>query len=325
MELRQDPTTRNWILIGKIEEKTGAKNKRCPFCRGNEDLSPDTIRAFHNEAGEWTVRVFPDSAPVFQIEGSLDKQAEGIFDKMNNIGAHEVVTETPVHEVTLSSLSKGEIMAILKMYGERIADLKKDKRFKYILIFKNQGRLTGSKINHLHSHIIATPVIPMRLEKELRWAREHYDMKGRCLFCDIIYQESKQKTRIVFENDDFISLCPFASRFPYEVWILPTIHNHSFENTVGNETVVNSLAAVLKVITSKIEKITSSYHIVFHVSPNESSFRTISGDVGTLADDFHWHIEILPRVEEMSRLQREEEFYINTMPPEEAAKILKEK
>jgi UDPglucose--hexose-1-phosphate uridylyltransferase len=324
MELRQDPTTRAWILSGKESEKEEVKDTRCPFCRGNEDLTPKTIRALYNQKGEWIVRSFPDKSPIFQIEGNLDRQADGMFDKMRNIGAHEVIIEAPGHTTSLTSLSENVIADVLKMYRERVSDLKKDRRFKYILVFKNHGSLAGSLIEHIHSHIIGTPVIPARLERELRWAKSHYDMKGRCLFCDIIYQESKQKMRIVFENKDFISFCPFASRFSYEVWTLPLIHNHSFENNLEKETVIDSLAQILKVILLKIERITTSYHVVFHISPNEYSFRTIRGDIGTIVDDFHWHIEILPRTERESRLQREEEFYINTVLPEDAAKMLRE-
>jgi UDPglucose--hexose-1-phosphate uridylyltransferase len=324
MELRQDPTTRLWTLTGASKEEKAKRDSRCPFCRGNEDLTPKTISAFYGNRDEWTVRVFPDKSPVFQIEGDLDKKAEGMFDKMKNIGAHEVIVETPGHAKALSSLSENEILDILRMYRERVADLKKDRRFKYVLVFKNHGGLAGSTIEHLHSHVVATPVIPARLERELRWAKNHYDMKGRCLFCDIIYQESKQKIRTVFENKDFISFCPFASRFPYEVWILPAIHSHSFEETIQKGAIADSLARILKVIISKIEGITPAYHIVFHISPNESSFRTIRGDIGTLMEDFHWHIEILPRTEGMDRLQREEEFYINAVPPEDAAERLRE-
>ena len=325
MELRQDPTTRIWILTGKRERKENIKDKNCPFCRGNEDLTPATITAFYDSKGEWNVRVFPDKSPVFQIEGELDRKAEGMFDVMRNIGAHEVIVESPHHILSLASLSENEIADVLRMYHERISDLKRDKRFKYVLVFKNEGRLTSSRIAHLHSHIVATPVIPSRLERELRWAKNHHEVKGRCLFCDIIYQEAKQKIRTVFENKDFISLCPFASRFSYEVWILPLIHTYSFENSMEDKKTRDSLAGMIKLIISKIEGITSSYHIVFHVSPNESSFRAIRGDIGTLIEDFHWHIEILPRTESISRLQREEEFYLNPVSPEIAAKTLREK
>ena len=325
MELRQDITTRSWILTGEREGKRGADDGRCPFCKGNEDLTPKTITAFYNQYGEWSVRVFSDKSPVFQIEGNLDRQAEGMFDKMHNIGAHELIVENPKHDVSLPSLSENEIADVLRMYSTRVSDLKRDTRFKYVHIFKNHGSLASSAIDHLHSHIVAIPVIPARVEKELRWAKKHYDMKGRCLYCDIIYQEAKQKIRTVFENKDFIAFCPFASRFSYEVWILPRIHNHSFENNLTDGNIVNSFAEAIKAILSKIEKITTSYHIVFHISPNEASFRTLRGDTGTLSEDFHWHIEILPRLERAGRLQSEEEFYINTIPPEEAARVLREK
>src|SRR3989338_399548 len=325
MELRQDLTTRSWILTGRRDDKEGKKDNRGPFCRGSEDLTPKTIAAFCNQYGEWNVRVFSDKSPVFHIEGNLDREAEGMFDKMGNIGAHELIVESPKHGVSLPSLSENEIEDILRMYRERVGDLKKDRRFKYIHIFKNHGSLASSAINHLHSHIVGIPVIPARMEKELRWAKSHYNMKGRCLYCDIIYQESKQKIRMAFENRDFTAFCPFASRFPYEVWILPRIHNHSFENNLTEGGIVNSLAESVKAVLSKIEKITDSYHIIFHISPNEASFRTLKGESGTLTEDFQWHIEILPRLERVSRLQSEEEFYINTITPEEAAKVLSEK
>jgi len=210
MELRQDITTRSWILTGKREGGSASKDNRCPFCRGSEDLTPKTITAFYNQSGEWNVRVFSDKSPVFQIEGNLERQAEGMFDKMRNIGAHELIVESPKHGISLPSLSENEIVDVLRMYGARVSDLKRDSRFKYIHIFKNHGSLASSAIDHLHSHIVAIPVIPARVEKELRWAKKHYDMKGRCLYCDIIYQESKQKIRTVFENKDFIAFLPLC-------------------------------------------------------------------------------------------------------------------
>lgn len=324
IEMRQDPTTRNWILVGEMRAESGRREipDGCPFCPGHEAETPPAVAVITGPDGAWRVRAFPDKAPVFQVEGDLDRQGEGLYDRMRNVGAHEVVVETPEHATTLASLCVEDITRVLQMYQQRIRDLKNDSRFRYVQVFKNQGSLAGSQIAHAHSHLVATPVIPRRLEAELRWSKHHYDLKERCLYCDIVRQELDQGLRVVERAGGFVAFCPFAPRFAFEVWVFPVAHGHRFEDL--DDPALAGLAAVLKVILQRVERKAPDYHLVLHTAPNEQSPPVWGRPWESLRDDFHWHLEVLPRQAEVARLHREEEFYVNFLPPEESARLLRE-
>jgi UDPglucose--hexose-1-phosphate uridylyltransferase len=323
IEMRQDPTTRIWILNGRV----GAAPARsepvviCPFCPGREADTPPAVSLINGPGGGWKVRSVPDRAPVFQVEGDLDRQAEGLYDRMRNVGAHEVVVETPLHDTTLARLPAADILLVLQMFRQRIRDLKRDARFRYVQVFKNQGTGAGSRLAHAHSHLVATPVIPRRLEAELRWSKAHYDRKERCLYCDMLHQEREQGGRVVEDDGAFVAFCPYASRFPYEVWLVPVAHRHQLEDQ--DDPTLARLADALKRVLLRIEATCPDYHLTVHTAPNEESPPVWGRPWETLRADFHWHIEVLPRPAETARLHREEEFYVNSIPPEEAARHLR--
>jgi len=324
IEMRQDPTTRTWILVGHTGGDPGRREAPdgCPFCPGREAETPPAVAVIPGPDGAWRVRAFPDKMPVFQVEGDLGREGEGMYDRMRNVGAHEVVVETPQHATSLATLPAEDIARALQMFRLRIQDLKKDVRFRYIQVFKNQGLLAGSFIEHVHSHLVATPVIPRRLESELRWCKQHYDLKERCLYCDIVRQEVEAGTRLVERSPEFVVFCPFAPRFAYEVWVFPVAHGHRFEDL--DDPALAGLARVLKAVLRRVERKTSNYHLVLHTAPNEKSPPVWGLAWETLPFDFHWHIEVLPRQAEVARLHREEEFYVNPVPPEEAARQLRD-
>ena len=324
IEIRQDPTTRTWILVGHSGADPGRKHvpDGCPFCPGHEAETPATLAAITGPDGAWQVRAFPDKVPMFQVEGDLGREAEGIYDRMRNVGAHEVVVETREHGTTLARLPAEDIARVLQMFRRRIQDLKNDIRFRYIQVFRNQGPQAGSLIHHAHSHLVATPVIPRRLEAELRWSKRHFDLKERCLYCDMLRQEMSQGTRMVEQHPAFVAFCPFAPRFSYEVWVLPVAHRHRFEDL--DDPALAGLAQILKRVLQRIEAVIPDYHMVLHTSPNEKSPSIWGLAWESLMDDFHWHIEILPRSTEATRLHREEEFYVNSVTPEDAARQLRD-
>jgi UDPglucose--hexose-1-phosphate uridylyltransferase len=272
--------------------------------------------------GGWRVRAFPDKRPVFQIEGDLHLEGEGVYDRMRNVGAHEVVVETPQHATSLAALRVEEIVSVLQLFRQRIQDLKRDVRFRYVQVFKNQGILAGSLIAHAHSHLVATPVVPRRIEAELRWSKQHYDLKERCLYCDILRQEVEHGLRVVEHTSDFVVFCPFAPRFAFEVWLFPLRHGHRFEDL--DDPALAGLAPVLKGLLQRVEGTCPDYHVVLHTAPNEQSPPVWGLGWETLAEDFHWHLEVLPRQADVARLHREEEFYVNPVPPEEAASRLRQ-
>jgi UDPglucose--hexose-1-phosphate uridylyltransferase len=320
MEIRRDPITQSWVVLGHREEVSEGPEV-CPFCGKAAEEQP-VILAWPAE-GPWQVRVVPHPDPLYRIEGDLGRRAEGMYDRMLPIGAHEVIVESPQHEKKLSSLTDEEIERVLWAYAARIVDLKKDARFKYVGLFKNQGALAGEEWPHPHSQVTATVFVPRRLKYELRAAREWYREKERCVICDIVRQEEKQGKRIVDVQGEYYALCPYASRVPFEIWLLHRRHNHAFEQPRPGSNRRN-LAALLGRTLRRLEKIAPAFHLVVHTSPNTRSKKgELAGYWKTLADDFHWHIEILPIVQTRSKSYSIKEVYFNAVLPEEAAEQLR--
>jgi UDPglucose--hexose-1-phosphate uridylyltransferase len=327
-ELRKDPITGRWVIIstergkrptdfGVVEERK--KGGFCPFCPGNEDKTPPEVLAYRpgggsRDSGGWVVRCVPNKYPALQIEGDLNKQGVGMYDKMNGIGAHEVIIETPDHEKDLADLKIPDITSVLYAMRERTLDLKKDKRFKYILIFKNQGQSAGASLEHTHSQLIAIPTVPKRAVEELTGSENYYLYKERCVFCDIVTQEIRDVERLVSQNDYYIAIEPFASRFPFETWILPLQHNSSFEKIPTEE--LHPLASILKEILERLNRSLASppYNLVIHSAPCQDEAYPY----------YHWHIEIMPKLTKVAGFEWGSGFYINPTPPEDAARFMKE-
>jgi UDPglucose--hexose-1-phosphate uridylyltransferase len=318
-ELRRSPVSGEWVVAGYSTAKSDSVGE-CPFCPGNEYLTTKTIREVKGPDGNWIVRCFSASNPVFVIEVAERKRAEGLYDKMGNVGAHEIIVENPSHTKTLSGFTESELSVVLQMYMDRILDLKKDKRFKYVQAFRNHGELAGSYIFHPHSHVLATPILPPGIGVELANTKMHYLQKERCLFCDILSQEIRQNVRIVSINASFVAICPFASRFPYEAWIVPRSHEASFES-LRDERARDELIDIVLDLLKRVEKLTNAYTILIHTSPNPPK----DGQDGNLqiSDYFHWHIEILPRDLRSSKNKMDDEFHVTSVTPEEAVHSLK--
>jgi len=255
----------------------------------------------------------PNKFPALQVEGNLDREGEGLFDRMNGIGAHEVIIETPQHAKTMSTMSEPEIERVLWAYRERILDLKRDIRFRYILVFKNHGAAAGATLEHSHSQLIALPIVPEFVREELAGARQHYAAKERCVFCDIIRQEIAASRRVIHENADIVAIEPYAPRFPFETWLLPRAHGARFEEASRQQ--YESLARMLKVVLQRVDRAleTPSYNLIIHSLPfSESS-----------PDYYHWHVELIPKLTRTAGFEWGTGFYINPTSPEEAAQVLR--
>ena len=326
-ELRKDPIVGRWVIIApdRAKRPIAVKNEPaptgtafCPFCEGSEDHTPQEILAYrdratkHNEKG-WRVRVVPNKFPALQIEGDINKRGEGIYDKMNGIGAHEVIVECPFHEVSMANLPEDHIREILWVYRDRLVDLKKDQRLVYGMIFKNVGLAAGASLEHSHSQLIVTPIVPVNVWEEMNGSQEFFNYRGRCIYCDMIYQELSVEKRIVVDSLNFICFAPFASRFPFETWIVPKNHNSHYENIQKNE--LDELGTVLKTILMKLEIALDkpSYNYIIHTSPF----------VAQALPYYHWHMEIIPRTTRIAGFEWGTGFYINSVPPEEAAAYLR--
>ncbi|HNQ35809.1 MAG TPA: galactose-1-phosphate uridylyltransferase, partial [bacterium] len=259
--------------------------------------------------------------PALAIEGDLQRKGIGLFDQMNGIGAHEVIIETNRHVVDIAELSEAEILQVIGAYQSRSLDLKKDSRFRYILIFKNCGERAGASLEHTHSQIIATPVTPKRVREELAGSQQHFLAKERCIFCDLLEQELDSGKRVIQETQHFMVLAPFASCFPFETWILPRRHHPDFDQI--SEAERQDLAAVLRKTIYRINRSLNNppYNYLIHTAPNR--YRR-SGYWQTIDQDYHWHLEIIPRLTGIAGFEWGTGFYINPTAPEDAAAYLRE-
>ena len=321
MLLRKDPITRSWVVVGH-PEKAPVPAEPCPLCPGSEAQTQTLLTL--PSGSPWQVRVFPHFNPLYRIEAELARSPEGIYDRMGPLGAHEIIVETPDHTRQLAQMSDEEIERVLQAYALRILDLKKDVRFKYVTVFKNCGSLAGEDWSHSHSQVTATTFVPRRILYELRAAREYLQERERCVFCDIVRQEEKQGIRMVDTHGDYLAFCPYASRVPYEVWLIARKHNHVFESP-RPRAIRRNLAALLGRVLRRLEKVSQAYHLVLHTAPNTLQAKGELSDYWkTIADDYHWHIEILPIVEVRSKSYSIKEVYFNAFLPEQAAERLRQ-
>ena len=333
--LRRDPITGRWVInVSKKSEGAStltlleeyASKNICPLCEGNEQCTPPEIfalRETHSQKDKpgWEVRVIPNLSPSLKIEDELDRRGELMYDLMNAVGANEIIIETPQHVENLADLDVSQIQKVWEVCKERISDLKKDKRFKQIVVFKSYGkRAIPSPLKHAYSQLIALSITPKALKEELVGAKNYYEYKTRCVYCDIIRQELDTDKRVVASNKHFVALTPFASRYTHEVWILPKKHSPDFETSSADE--LYSLSSLLKDILLRLGKLLNDppYNYMLHTGPNRV---TRKGYWKSLDSDYHWHIEIMPSFTRVSGFEWGTGFFINLVTPEEAAQNLK--
>jgi len=330
-ELRRDPITGEWVIIASERSKRPSDfaghspgreeqdAETCPFCPGNENMTPPEIMAFRQPGSQrngpgWWVRVIPNKYPALGIEGDLNKVGKGMYDWMNGVGAHEVIVETPEHDKQPAFLDTRQIEDVLWAYRARYLDLKKDPRLKYILVFRNYGRVAGASLNHPHSQLVATPMIPGVVGEELEGARRYMEYRDRCVFCDMLRQEAEEKQRLVAENEHFIAFEPYAAKCPFETWLLPKQHAASFAAISAEEQ--TSFAAILGETLRRL-------HVCLDDPPYNYNIHTAPCDTDD-QDDFHWHLSISPRLTIAAGFEMGTGIYINVTSPEVAAEELRE-
>jgi UDPglucose--hexose-1-phosphate uridylyltransferase len=351
-EMRRDPVTRKWVIIDKTnptdatieklrqavqEDQDRFKSESCEFCPGNEAKTPAPImehingRSLYREhVPDWQIRVVPNKEPVFRIEGNLNRRFVSIYDVMDAIGAHEIIIEHREH-LDWDKMRMEDVASILSVYRERMNDLSRDERFGHLFIFKNWGPRSNSRIPHPHSTIIASPSVPERIRRELTYTRKHFDMKERCLFCDIITEEIRRKddqSGLVKSYEHFVTISPYFASHPFETWILPRPHNSDFRTLKMDQLL--ELAKVLQENLSLVKSVTGplSYTLLLFTRPNK-----LWGEErnywNTIDLDYHWHFKFFPRFPRRSGFHRSfsagSGYMINQIPPEETAKILRSK
>ena len=329
-DLRRDPIVGRWVIISterngrphdfiQLQPARPISTALCPFCPGQERLTPKEIMAYRPPPSDpntpnWTVRVVPNKFPALQVEGEMGREGIGLYDRMNGVGAHEVIIETPDHTESIATMSAKQTEEVLWAYRDRIIDLKKDLRLRYILIFKNHGASAGATLEHSHSQLIALPIVPTSVREEINGCRAHYEQKERCLYCDLLRQDLSAGDRLVAENSQFVCMTPFAPRFPFEMWILPKRHAGYFEDSHKPE--LESLARMLLECLRRMNSVLAkpAYNFVLHSSPLQER----TGDL------YHWHIEIIPKLTQVAGFEWGTGFYINPVSPEESAECLRQ-
>lgn len=301
-----------------VEPVTVQPAATCPFCPGHERETPSEVLSYRNagaanQAG-WWMRVVPNKYPALRVEGEVDAGAVGIFDRMNGIGAHEVIIETPDHDQSLAGLSEERLAHVFFAYRDRFHDLKRDIRLKYIQVFKNHGALAGATISHSHSQLLAFPGVPPAIRAELEGAERHFAQRERCVFCDVVYQERLAQERMVLTTEHFVALTPYASRFPFEVMVLPRRHASHFEH--ADDACIRNLGVVMKSILQRLDAVLEkpAYNFVLHTAPVQE---------GPM-QHYHWHIEILPKLTRVAGFELGTGVFVNPTAPEEAAQFLRD-
>ena len=328
MELRKDPLTRSWVITGDdlpdVTPRHPAECRLCPESLEQNRLQQISMRTAV-QGGPWSARAVVHPGAIYHIEGKLDRRGEGIYDRMPAVGAHELLIENPRHDRQLWNASDAEIEQFLLLVAQRIQDLKRDARFRYISVFKNFGPASGREFDHPNSELTATTFIPRRVLYELRAGLDYYHQKERCVFCDIVAQETTTGQRIIEVRGDFVAMCPYAARAPYETCLLARSHDSSYEHyALSRPQAIRDLASLLRRTLQRIRTVTESFHMVLHTSPNKSHASASLGYWKTLDEDYHWHIEILPILASKPKSYTFKEIYYSPVSPETAARRLRE-
>lgn len=326
-ELRRDPLAGEWRIVntGSFEKLPDETPETCPLCRGNEHLTEPEIMAFRSDGSpanspDWWIRAIPSKNPVFQLK-KIERQGEGLYDKINNKGANEIVVITPEHGKKMSELAPSQIADVFWAYKERIFDLKRDSSIKEVLIYHLENSSTG----HSRSHIFGLPIIDPNLSRILAESKRHYSSKERCLSCDIIREENKTAVRIIHENEDFVAFTPYSPSKNYAVMVTPKQHSAFFEAFLNYRNAPN-LAEIVLNLLKRLENVFNHlpWSFVLYTAPNIAA-KSSPDQWMTLADDFHWFMEFLPGVSsQLSNFHRLTGICTTVETPEEQAKILKE-
>lgn len=322
-EIRKDIITGEWIIIAAErgrrpydfqKKEVLAKSEICPFCPGNEALTPTEILRLEDEEDplQWAVRIVPNKYPAVGKAEETEKKEE-FYEATLGFGVHEVVIDTPCHTATIGTLSEKQIACSLLGIQKRYTDIVRDSRIQYVQIFKNQGDAAGASLQHPHWQIIGIPLIPPQSKRILEGARRYFEQHQKCVYCEMLRYEQQQSIRIIDQADKFIGFAPYASKYSYEMWIMPKSHIYHFGQLSGED--IKGLAHILKRVLHRFEILFphKSYNVVFIGAPEQKGLEQL----------FHWHIQIIPRLGSLAGFELGTGCFINSVPPEVCAQSLK--
>jgi UDPglucose--hexose-1-phosphate uridylyltransferase len=326
-ELRRDPVTGRTVIIAP-ERIAGLRpwtptpthamdDDLCPFCPGHEHLTGHELLAWRasdraSTAPQWRVRVVPNRLPALRVESHYAEPADGLLQALGGLGAHEVIIESPEHRAEWWSMTPEDIRLVLWAWRERMRDLRRDFRLKTFLVAKNVGAAAGATFDHAHSQLLAFPFVPLHLDDEFVGARTRYETTGRCVFCALLDEELHRGVRVVGQDEYVVALAPFASRVPFETWVLPRRHAASYEDTSDAD-----LAHVAARVRDVIRRLASAlrwppFSVLLHTAPAGESV------------SFHWHLEVVPRLTAVNGLAWDGGIHINPVSPEEATRVMRD-
>ena len=326
--LRQNVITKDWVIFATERSKRPHEFARshddmppelpiykhnCPFCKGNENPSETEYLRIEDERG-WRIRIIPNKYPALSPVGDRIRHSEGIHRSITGVGYHEVLIEHPDHNATIAFMEISDVINILKAYRQRYNIIRLDQRIESIIIFKNHGEGAGTSLEHPHSQITATPVVPSQIRYRMIEAASYFDDVGECLFCYTLRDELRSKERIVLETEYFVAFIPYAALSPFHLWVFPRNHTSSFGEI--NEAEIADLAYTLKTVLAKL----------FYGLNNPAcnyTIRSLPTD-GRQSDYFHWYLAIVPRVSQTAGFELGSGMYINTAMPEDSAKFLRD-
>jgi UDPglucose--hexose-1-phosphate uridylyltransferase len=321
-ELRKDPTRGNWVLIRP--KAPPVTDGDCPYCPGAEARTAAEIAAYRKDGSPpnssgWSVRVVPEADSYFRVERELVREGVGIYDMITARGASELILESPRHDDTLATMSLDQIESVLWMYRDRLLDLKRDGQIRDILISRRHKK-PGVPPHHAYSRVTAIPIVFDETRRELREAREYYQYKRRCLYCDLLRQEATTKDRLVKLGRAFAVVVPYAARSTLEAWIVPRQHACAYEDVLTAEMAAELSRLLSGCFRALAERFGDpGYELQLHNAPNLRS-RILQGEWATLRDDYHWHVEI---VVEPERANRVGGIFVNEKSPEDSATELR--
>jgi len=323
-ELRRHPFIGEWVILcpESVRLPNQGVGDGCRYCSSNELDSGGDSRSPDDEAdgkGTWVPKVVTASPPLFNIDLEIEKRPAGICDTMKPAGIHEIVIDSPHHDVPFEDLPDEVVYNLLDRLRCRLDELRHDERLRHTLIFKVQGKVAKNR-SHPCWQIVGTPFIPTAIKQELKNARYYYSYKERCVLCDYLKEEIAAGKRLVFANDAIAAIAPFASRFPYEVWLLPKRHCADFSHAQVDE--IEALGSSLKTILKAISSLDGIHGYI--VSIHSAPYRRGSKDAWkTLEVDYHWHIEARPEIDPLNGLGASGGFKLNPISPEKAAHDLR--
>ena len=322
-ELRQDPVFGDWILLAStrgVGQKFNGRTKvvlpksKCPFDNLVKFDNFPPVLVYDNEnKNDWFLQVIPNKYPAVSHENCSLMFQRGLYKSRAGAGFHELVILRD-HDRYLGQYNSLEINKILEAYKDRYLSLSEEKCIEYISIFHNHGKEAGSTVPHLHSQILALPIIPPDVNHSIKGSRRFFHEHKKCIHCEMLRQETKEKTRIIYENQDAVVFAPFASQVNFETRIFPKRHSAYFEKSGDNE--LTSFADAMRFIFSSIyiNLKDPSFNFFIHTAPTNKK---------SDYNHYHWHMEILPKFGITGSFELSTGLNVISVAPEEAAKILK--